>query len=84
MSKEVVGAHKEILGAHEPLNPPLHAMWSFMLILLNPLCTNTGYTQNKRLIRNHTFYIVDSSQPKKRFFLCKITVSHLISFKITI
>lgn len=37
-----------------------------MLFLLNTLCTNTDYTQNKARIINHTMYIADCFQPKQK------------------
>lgn len=36
-----------------------------MLFLLNALCTNTDYTQNKEHIRNHTLDIADCFQAKQ-------------------
>lgn len=37
-----------------------------MLFLLNALCTNTDYTQNKARIINYTLYIADCFQPKQK------------------
>lgn len=51
-----------------------------MLFLLNALCTNTGYTQDKARIRNDTLYINDCFQTKQKS--CVLHDNDLTSHRI--